>query len=210
MNLGLMSQKPTINNEDHSISMLYEKGDTYIDPTTNVTCPRSAEITLICNEQEIGPRVQSVQDPCRHTLIWRTPAACPQKKAVSHNCTVREPRWSNLFNLTALYNKTDDHRITLDGTDYVFNVCGRLISGCTGKNEVCFEHEKDLSYDDGSLMMRHTSKRSCKSNPNIKMAASINFLCEHGKKHEKPAATLLSGTCQVEVEWKTELACPPW
>ena len=209
MNLGLMSQKPTINNEDHSISMLYEKGDTYIDPTTNVTCRRSAEITLICNEQEIGPRVQSVQDPCRHTLIWRTPAACPQKKAVSHNCTVREPRWSNLFNLTALYNKTNDHRITLDGTDYVFNVCGGLISGCTGKNEVCFEHEKDLSYDDGSLVMRHTSKRNCKINPNIKMAAIINFICEHGKEHEKPAATLLSDACQVEVEWRTELACPP-
>ena len=209
INLGLMSRKPTINNEDHSISMVYEKGDVYTDPITNITCPRSAEITLICNEQEIGPRVQSVQDPCRHTLIWRTPAACPQKKAVSHNCTVREPRWSNLFNLTSLYNNTDDHRITLDGTDYVFNVCGRLISGCTGKNEVCFEHEKDLSYDDGSLMMRHTSKRKCPSNPKVNMAASINFLCEHGKEHERPVATLLEDACQVEIEWRTELACPP-
>ena len=209
INLGLMSHKPTIN-EDNSISMLYEKGDNYTDPVTKQTCLRSAEITLICNEQEIGPRVQSMQDPCRHELIWQTPAACPQKKAVSHNCTVREPRWSNLFNLTSLYNKTTDHRININGTDFVFNVCGSVISACTGKNEICFEHEKDLSYDDGTLMMRHTSsKTTCASHPNLNMAAIINFVCEHGDVHESPKATLLEDACQVEVEWKTELACPP-
>ena len=209
INLGLMSQKPQINNEDLSISMLYEKGDVFTNPISNTTCRQSAEITLLCSDHENGPRVQSQKDPCRHELIWETPAACPQRKAVSTNCTVREPRWSNLFNLTSLYNKTMDHKVNINGTDFIFNVCGSLLSPCTGSNEVCFEHEKDLSYDDGSLTMRHTSKQKCPSSPDINMTASINFLCEHGANHVSPKPSLLEDPCEVEVEWRTELACPP-
>ena len=41
------------------------------------------------------------------------------------------------------------------------------------------------------------------------MTASIVFLCEHGQHVSKPRASMLKDSCQVEVEWRTELACPP-
>lgn len=209
INLGLMRQKPVINSEDDSITMVYEGGDSYTDPILNNTCQRSAEITLMCNDQENGPRVQLVRDPCKHELIWETPAACAQKKAVSRNCTVREPRWSYLFNLTSLYNNTKDHTISLNGSLFTFNVCGDLHSDCSGKDEICFEHEQDLTYDEGTLVMRHKSTHSCPTNPDTNVSASIVFLCEHGQNVSQPRASLLNDGCQLEVEWRTGLACPP-
>merc|ERR1719244_790939 len=102
MSLGVMYDKPTVN-EDQSISVVYSNGDSYTDPATGQTCSLSAIITLVCDSEEKGPRLQT-RTSCQHNLLWETPAACPVKKVVSHDCRVREPHYSHLFDLTQLHN----------------------------------------------------------------------------------------------------------
>ena len=75
------------------------------------------------------------------------------------------PGGSYLFNLTSLYNNTEDHRISANGSNFILNVCGELVGDCSCPNEVCFSHERDLTYEEGTLVMRQTSTQSCPSNP---------------------------------------------
>ena len=127
-------------------------------------------------------------------------AACPQKKAVLHNCTVREPQGSNLFNLISLYNNTKDHIIPLNGSQCTFNVGGHLHSDCSAKNEMHFEHEQELTYYEGTLVGRQKSTHICPSNSSTNMSASIVFLCEHGKTLSQLRGISMEDSCQLEVE----------
>ena len=94
-------------NSDGSVSLLYSGGDA----VPGRDCNASAEIVFQCGRAEQGPVVEDASDGCRHSLSWRTPAACPQKPAVSHSCAVREPQYGALFNLSSLRNTTADYQI---------------------------------------------------------------------------------------------------
>ena len=205
VNLGVMYQKPQVN-EDNSISMIYENGDTYTNEK-NVTCNKSVEIVLYCSNIEKGPKFEE-ESECKHTLNWETPAACPQRKSVSNGCTVREPIYGNLFNISSLYNSTVDYVVKQKDQTYLLNVCGPLISSCS-EGEICFGDEIDLTYDEATLVMRHNSSSKCAKDPEKYISAEIIFLCHHDVKTGAPEIITTDDGCHFHFEWYTELACPP-
>eukprot|EP00090_Calanus_glacialis_P000779 TRINITY_DN10546_c0_g1_i1.p1 TRINITY_DN10546_c0_g1~~TRINITY_DN10546_c0_g1_i1.p1 ORF type:complete len:1331 (-),score=238.63 TRINITY_DN10546_c0_g1_i1:831-4823(-) len=205
VNFGVMYHSPQVN-EDDSISMIYENGDSFTD-AKNVTCNKSAEIIFYCSNIEKGPKFDESTD-CKHTLIWETPAACPQKKTISHGCTVREPIYGNLFNISELYNSTEDYIVKHDDLTFVLNVCGPILRNCS-EGEICIDHEIDLTYDEATLVMRHNSKSKCANNPDVNISADVIFLCEHGVKNGAPTVSATDDDCHFNFEWYTELACPP-
>jgi len=205
VNFGVMFHNPQVN-EDNSISMIYENGDTFTD-AKNITCNKSAEIVLHCSNIEKGPKFEEATD-CKHTLNWETPAACPQKKMKSHGCVVREPIYGNQFNISTLHNETNDYVVKHGDRDFVLNVCGPILRNCSNK-EICFDHEIDLSYDEATLVMRHSSQTKCPKRPEEFITADIIFLCHHDKKSGVPTVSATDDECHFYFEWYTVLACPP-
>jgi len=205
VSLGVMYKTPQVN-EDNSISMLYENGDSFTD-ANNVTCNKSAEIIMYCNNIEKGPKFEEATN-CKDTLTWETPAACPQKKTISHSCSVREPIYGNLFNLSKLHNSTNDYAVKYEDLTFVLNICGKIIRNCSDK-EICFDQEIDLTYDESTLVMRHVSKTKCPKRPEENISADIIFLCHHDVKKGYPTVSSTDDECHYNLEWYTELACPP-
>ncbi|XP_023345744.1 cation-independent mannose-6-phosphate receptor [Eurytemora carolleeae] len=200
-NLGIMYKRPVVN-EDGDISLEYSHGTKYSDNKGN-SCNMSSEIILKCSDRELGPRFEEAT-ACKHTLIWSTTAACPQQKQVSHDCTVREPLFSNLFNLSSLYSTTD-YILRGEEENYILNVCGPLISDCSGAT--CLESGERLTYLEGSLEMNIHS-RTCPADTNSTIDARIVFLCNHEIERGAPEL-VVERDCELEIEWKTSLACPP-
>ena len=63
-------------NEDGSISMQYEGGDT-VSIKNNDTSDIEAEIIFRCDpDDDKMPRLPASEE-CKHTLEWLTPEACP-------------------------------------------------------------------------------------------------------------------------------------
>ena len=96
--LGVMRTRP-VYNEDGSISMKYEGGDT-VTMKNNETCDLEAEIIFRCDpDDDKMPRLLASEE-CKHTLEWLTPEACPVQPRTSHTCTVQEPHYNHMFMTT--------------------------------------------------------------------------------------------------------------
>ena len=201
--LGVMSKPPTVN-EDGSISMLYEGGDRW----EGQNCSRSAEIVFRCELTEAGPQHVS-DDGCRHLIHWNTPEACPATKTVTGDCTIREPLYSHLFNLTALHKADSDYQVSHDGQTFILNPCGDLLApDCSHPDRTCFSRQVDLTYDSG-LKLHLESDKSCRDRPEQKMSAVVEFLCHHEAGPGSPAVFTEQEGCRYRLEWLSSLACPP-
>ena len=87
-------------------------------------------------------------------------------QVTSTDCTVREPLFNNLFNLTDAHNSTGDYIIKGQSHNYNLNVCGSLVGTCTDTaNSTCLDTNQSLTYMDGFLELKYESK-VCPSNPN--------------------------------------------
>ena len=201
--LGVMSQPPTVN-EDGSISMLYEGGDL----AEGQNCSRSAEIVFRCELTESGPQHVS-DDGCRHIIHWNTPESCPATKTVTEDCTIREPLYSHLFNLTSLHQADSDYQISHDGQTFILNPCGDLLAAdCDRPERTCFSRQLDLSYDSG-LRLHLESEKACRDLPDQKVSAVVEFLCHHEAGLGSPAVFTEQEGCRYRLEWLSSLACPP-
>jgi len=204
LSLGLMRSRPTVNS-DGSVSLLYSGGDA----VPGRDCNASAEIVFQCGRAEQGPVVEDASDGCRHSLSWRTPAACPQKPAVSHSCAVREPQYGALFNLSSLRNTTADYQIQdpVQRNLVLLNPCGPTVSSqCKeGKKGVVCLEMTELVYQEATLVMQFNSSTPCGAGT---AGASLELTCHHTAAAAGPTL-LRAGRCHHALQWATPLACPP-
>jgi len=204
-NLGIMYKRPEVL-ENGDIRLEYSHGDLYKNDRGD-SCNMSAEIILRCDDKEYGPRFEDAT-ACRHSLTWNTPAACPQKQVTSTDCTVREPLFNNLFNLTDAHNSTGDYIIKGQNNNYNLNVCGSLVGTCTDSaDSTCLDTSQSLTYMDGFLELKYESK-VCPSNPNKTLDARVIFTCNHEVGIGSPEL-VAEEDCVVEFNWVSILACPP-
>ena len=203
--LGVMKKRPVVN-EDGSISMFYEGGDLVTMKSGNMTCNLGAEIIFRCHpDVDKGPMLMA-REECVHTLEWLTPEACPVQVPTSHSCTVREPTYSHMFNLTQLHNEREDNIIKTDNKTFYFNLCGDLRQPCP-QNTICLSSAVNLTYKT-DLRMELSSDTKCDINRNY--TVDIMFLCHHDIPIGIPEVLQSSGDlCHFSWQWRTQLACPP-
>ena len=202
--LGVMSQPPRVN-DDGSISMLYEGGH-WVEEKN---CSLSAEILFRCSPTEKGPQHGS-DDLCRHEIHWSSPEACPATttKSITDDCTIREPLYSHLFNLTSLHKTDSDYQLSHDGKTFVLNPCGELRDqNCSSPDRVCLSKQLDITYDNGLKMHLESEESKCKSGQ--KVSAVVEVLCHHSGGLGEPKLYTLEEGCSYRLEWLTQLACPP-
>ena len=202
--LGVMSQPPRVN-MDGSISMVYEGGD-WVEEHN---CSRSAEIFFRCDATEKGPQYGSSDDLCRHVIHWNTPEACQATttKATS-DCTIREPLYSHLFNLTGLHRDDSDYQLSHDGKTFIINPCGSLHQdNCNDPGTICLSKQLDITYDNGLKLHLESEESKCRDGGMV--GAVVEVLCHQSGGVGQPQIYTLEEGCRYKVEWLTALACPP-
>ena len=112
------------------------------------------------------------------------PAALPQKEAVLHNGTGREPQGNSLFNLISPPTKAKDHVIPWNVSPCTFNVDEHLYWDYSAKNEMSGEQEQELTYHKGTLVGRQKPTHICPSNPSANMSANTVFWCGQGGRQK--------------------------
>ena len=208
--LGVMRTRP-VYNEDGSISMKYEGGDT-VRMKNNETCDLEAEIIFRCDpDDDKMPRLLASEE-CKHTLEWLTPEACPVQPVTSHTCTVQEPHYNHLFNMTSLHNDREDNVIKADNKTFYFNLCGELQGACPDA-DICLSSAAssvNLTYNT-DLRMQLTSDTPCAAAGDAQnYSVDIVFLCHHDISVGAPVVLPSAGDwCHYSWEWSTSLACPP-
>ena len=204
LSLGVMRERPVVN-EDGSITMKYS-GGSKISLADNTSCEMSAQIIFNCFSSERGPALRS-QGECEHVLTWDTPEACPVTTPTSHSCSIREPSYGHVFNLTQLRDTSTDYVISYHKNAlFYFNLCGKLNHKCPD-NAVCLEDEINLTHSSG-LKMEMMSKSKCQEDPSKNITVNILFSCHHDTPVGLPEV-INYDTCQYTWSWRTAAACPP-
>ncbi|XP_078698219.1 cation-independent mannose-6-phosphate receptor-like isoform X2 [Branchiostoma floridae x Branchiostoma belcheri] len=230
-NLGVVQSNPQA--AGNSLSIRYYNGDMCRD---NVHY--STVIVFECSLTQGTPTFQTTtQDGCEYAFLWRTPSACPIRRAVGNNCRVRDPLYGFEFDLSPLYNYTHDYRVRTQQYEYSLNVCGPLHEGtgmCDAKvhkdvsscqktlpgvepvvAHVTGTFNKTVVYEDGQILLNYTGGEKCHTVYN--RSTAINFYCDHCadgrcKDGPKPGPVYVNETsdCTYVFEWATSYACPPF
>lgn len=215
-NLGLLNSEPTINTEKKSITIIYNGGE----PCKGGQHSYSTRINLICSEDEHGPVLVKETETCEHVFDWLTPVACSRHLTTGKDCQVKDPLYSNVYNLKPLRNIHKDYKVTGWGDEFFINVCGPLVAPCDGQNGVsgvCQVTDgkqinaglstSQITFNDGTLIMKYTNGSSGCLGNNTK-TSQIIFLCDHEASGRDGPKLISQDDCSNIFFWKTKYACP--
>ncbi|XP_078412852.1 cation-independent mannose-6-phosphate receptor [Cetorhinus maximus] len=218
-NLGYIQMRPQAGT-DGSLSIVYLNGDKCNDHQRY-----STRILFQCDEISGSPIFQE-KDECEFLFVWRTPAACPIRRAQGENCQVKDPKFGYVLDLHPLAN--DDQKVTVDEYVYYFRVCDQLrfncgatsvsradsVSACQTKlkdpsfKKVAGRFTQNLTYEDGLMMINYTRGEIC--HKIYQRSTAILFYCDHHQTPGQPLYLRETPDCTYLFEWHTSYACPPF
>ncbi|XP_067900725.1 cation-independent mannose-6-phosphate receptor [Heterodontus francisci] len=212
-NLGYIQMGPQAGT-DGSLSIVYLNGDKCKDHQQY-----STRILFQCDEIPGSPIFEEY-DECEFLFVWRTPAACPIRRAQGENCQIKDPKYGYVLDLHPLAN--EDHNVTVDEYLYVFRICDQLgfdcgaeaVSACQVKLEdpsskkIAGRFTQNLTYEDGLIMINYTSGDTC--HKIYERSTAIMFYCDHSQTPGKPVFLRETSDCTYMFEWHTSYACPPF
>ncbi|XP_037281587.2 lysosomal enzyme receptor protein [Rhipicephalus microplus] len=211
--------KPTVTG-DGTVLVQYPNGG----PCANGHRTRKTVVSLICNDEQVGPTFVAESEDCEMLFDFQTPAACPLKMSKGSDCQVQDPRYGYVYDMSALKNASTDYEVRAPGFTYLINVCQPLKSaksGCSGA-AVCQTKPEDpdfsvdagkpnstLVYRNGLVTLTYAQgSGGCKGNFN--RTSVVTFVCDHSTMGwQGPEFLSESRDCTYTFEWRTMLACPP-
>ncbi|XP_042211767.1 cation-independent mannose-6-phosphate receptor-like isoform X2 [Homarus americanus] len=217
-NLGFLTSHPVLN-QDGSITILYTGGDTCQDGQHT----RSTRINLVCNAVEHHPMFLEETETCEYVFNWLTPVACPRHMAIGSSCKVVDPLYKYQYDLNPLRNSEKDYKISDGENDYLINLCGPLVSPCTGekgKSGVCQVKGSDeysgglatsnVTFNKAMLIMNFNNGSGGCGDDNTR-SSQILFLCDQEESGSDGPHFLHEGeNCIYHFFWRTIYACPPF
>ncbi|XP_055495415.1 LOW QUALITY PROTEIN: cation-independent mannose-6-phosphate receptor [Leucoraja erinacea] len=216
-NLGYVQMRPQAGT-DGSISIVYLNGDECKDGRRY-----STHILFQCDEVSGSPVFED-EEECEFLFVWRTPAACPVRRAQGENCQVKDPKYGYVLDLHPLAN--EDYSVKVDEYTYHFRVCDQLrdfrcgndtglqanaVSACQEKgnsHKIAGRFTQRLTYDDGLIMINYTRGDSCHNV--YERSTAIMFYCDHRQTPGIPVFLRETPDCTYLFEWHTSYACPPF
>ncbi|XP_044582564.1 cation-independent mannose-6-phosphate receptor-like isoform X1 [Cotesia glomerata] len=201
-----------------SVTLTYSTGALCADMTHSDTT-----ISFVCDFKayETQPALGQLKDDCHYNVIWKTIAACDNKKAeeykqkTSASCKFTNPITNYEYNLDSL--KGEDYIVRSANDEYKFSVCGPLLTNfCKKGNDdsagVCSAHNRivggkansKLISTVGGLYLNYTDGSSCQGNRS--RFTIIAFRCSPEGSDAVPIITEES-TCHLVIQWNTSLAC---
>ncbi|XP_050026519.2 cation-independent mannose-6-phosphate receptor [Dermacentor andersoni] len=210
---------PTVTS-DGAVLVEYPNGG----PCSNGLHTRKTIISLICNDEQVGPSFVAESEDCEILFDFQTPAACPLKMAKGLDCQVQDPRYGYVYDMSMLKNASADYEVHAPGFTYLINICQPLKSaksGCTGA-AICQTKPADaefsvdagkpnstLVYRNGFVTLTYAQgSGGCKGSFN--RTSVITFVCDHSTMGwQGPEFLSESEDCIYTFEWRTLLACPP-
>ncbi|XP_051868030.1 cation-independent mannose-6-phosphate receptor [Pristis pectinata] len=216
-NLGYVQMRPQAGT-DGSLSIVYRNGD-----KCKGNQRYSTRILFQCGEVPGSPVFED-DDECEFLFVWRTPAACPIRRAQGENCQVKDPKYGYVLDLHSLAN--ENYQIKVDDYTYYFRVCDRLrdircgddagsqadaVSACQIKgnnHKIAGRFTQKLTYEDGLIMINYTRGDVC--HRIYERSTAILFYCDHRQTPGKPVFLRETPDCTYLFEWHTSYACPPF
>ncbi|KAL3881276.1 hypothetical protein ACJMK2_027732 [Sinanodonta woodiana] len=225
-NLGYIQAHPIIH-EDGSITVHYRNGDICHQGKAN-QARRSTKITLYCSDIMHSPTFEGETETCEYQFNWFTPAACPLLSKTGDNCTVQDPLYNYVFDLSPLSAITQDYAVSTREYTYYLNVCSDLRnkSLCLGdsKSGACQrklssgsvedisigQANQKLIYDAGELSLHYSGGRnSCLGK--YERRTTIKFSCDQSTDGKRgPTFSDELDDCHYVFDWPTMYACPPF
>ncbi|XP_047625757.1 cation-independent mannose-6-phosphate receptor [Phacochoerus africanus] len=215
LNLGVVQVSPQVA-ANGSLSVVYVNGDTCKNQRY------STRIILECAHTAGSPTFQLLDD-CEYVFVWRTVEACPVVRVEGDNCSVKDPRHGNLYDLKPL--ALNDTVVSAGEYTYYFRVCGKLssdvcptsdrskvISSCQEKRgpqgfqKVAGLLTQKLTYENGVLKMNYTGGDTC--HKVYQRSTTIFFYCD--RSTQPPVFLQETSDCSYLFEWRTQYACPPF
>ncbi|XP_060687644.1 cation-independent mannose-6-phosphate receptor isoform X3 [Hemiscyllium ocellatum] len=217
--LGYIQMSPRAET-DGSLSIVYLNGDNCNDHQKY-----STRILFQCDTISGSPIFQEM-DECEFLFVWRTPAACPIRRAEGENCQIKDPKFGYVIDLRPLAN--EDQKVTVDEYTYHFRVCDYLrnpdcgsssqdenaVSACQTKphddnfKKIAGRFTQHLTYEDGLIMINYTRGDIC--HKIYERSTAILFYCDHSQTPGKPVYLRETPDCTYLFEWHTSYACPPF
>ncbi|XP_059504404.1 cation-independent mannose-6-phosphate receptor isoform X2 [Stegostoma tigrinum] len=218
-NLGYIQMSPRAET-DGTLSIVYLNGD-----KCDNNQKYSTRILFQCDIISGSPIFQG-KDECEFLFVWRTPAACPIRRAEGENCQIKDPKYGYVIDLQPLAN--EDQKVKGDEYTYHFRVCDYLrisdcgnfshggedaISACQSKPGTSFKKiaghfTQHLTYEDGLIMINYTRGDTC--HKIYERSTAIFFYCDHSQTPGKPVYLRETLDCTYLFEWHTSYACPPF
>ncbi|XP_008550594.1 cation-independent mannose-6-phosphate receptor [Microplitis demolitor] len=214
-NIGDVASPEIVNG---SLTMTYRTG---------ALCSQSIHsettISFVCDFKayETQPALGQLTDDCHYNIIWKTIAACDNKKVeeykrkTSASCKSINPITNYEYNLDSL--KGEDYIVKSDSDEYKFSVCGPLLTNfCKQGNDdsagVCSAHNRviggkansKLISAPGGLYLNYTDGSSCQGNRS--RFTIIAFRCSPEGSDSMPVI-VEEKTCHLKIQWNTSLAC---
>ncbi|XP_067845330.1 cation-independent mannose-6-phosphate receptor [Heptranchias perlo] len=219
-NLGYIRMSPQAG-IDGSLSIVYLNGDKCKENQRY-----STRILFQCDEIPGSP-VFEEYDECEFLFVWRTPAACPIRRAQGENCQIKDPKYGYVFDLHPLAK--ENQQVKADDYTYYFRICDRLrgfncgdgqtrgadvISACQVKTgptpvyKIAGLFTQNLTYENGLIMINYTRGETC--HKIYERSTAIMFYCDHSQTPGKPVFLKETPDCTYLFEWHTSYACPPF
>ncbi|XP_038659271.1 cation-independent mannose-6-phosphate receptor isoform X2 [Scyliorhinus canicula] len=215
-NLGYIQMSPQAGT-DGSLSIVYLNGDKCNDHQQY-----STRILFQCDEITGSPIFEE-KDECEFLFVWRTPSACPIRRAQGENCQIKDPKYGSVIDLNPLAK--EDQAVKVDEYIYYFRVCDQLslncgavstsradsVSACQKKStfsKIAGRFTQNLTYEDGLIMINYTRGDVC--HKIYERSTAILFYCDHSQTPGKPVFLRETPDCTYLFEWHTSYACPPF
>uniref|UniRef100_UPI00398E403E cation-independent mannose-6-phosphate receptor n=1 Tax=Pristiophorus japonicus TaxID=55135 RepID=UPI00398E403E len=219
-NLGYIQMNPQAGT-DGSLSIVYLNGDKCKNDQRY-----STRILFQCDEIPGSP-VFEEYDECEFLFVWRTPAACPIRRAQGEHCQIKDPKYGYVLDLNPLANV--DQHVEVDEYTYIFRICDQLrglhcgagstsganaVSACQVKSgysaseKIAGLFTQNLTYEDGLIMINYTRGDIC--HQIYQRSTAIMFYCDHSQTPGKPVFLRETPDCTYMFEWHTSYACPPF
>ncbi|XP_069788171.1 cation-independent mannose-6-phosphate receptor [Narcine bancroftii] len=216
-NLGYVQMRPQAG-IDGSLSIVYRNGDKCKDNQQY-----STRILFQCDDVSGSPVFED-DNECEFLFVWRTPAACPIRRAQGENCEVKDPKYGYVLDLHPLAN--EDYQVKVDVYTYYFRVCDQLrgikcgsdtrvqadpVSACQvegNTHKIAGRFTQNLTYEDELIMINYTRGDVC--HKIYERSTAIMFYCDHRQTPGKPVFLRETPDCTYLFEWQTSYACPPF
>ncbi|XP_029965640.1 LOW QUALITY PROTEIN: cation-independent mannose-6-phosphate receptor [Salarias fasciatus] len=214
-NLGYVQSGPQVA-EDGTVSIQYLNGD-----ACGTSSRFSTRIVFQCDDKPSSPMLDR-QDGCEFVFVWRTPQACPVRKAQGNDCRVRDPRTGVLLDLSPL--KGRDFSVSPPGLKYSYRlaVCGALrgpacththtdrVASCQldgERHRVAGLSSEVLDFVGDQIILKYSGGETC--HQVYQRTTQIHFQCHRDQNPGEPEFIRETADCSYLFTWRTALACPP-
>uniref|UniRef100_A0A4W6DDK0 Insulin-like growth factor 2 receptor n=1 Tax=Lates calcarifer TaxID=8187 RepID=A0A4W6DDK0_LATCA len=192
------------------------------DPAVTITftCPSS-------RHSGSTPKM-TAESNCRYEVVWVTEYACHRDYLESHTCKLTSDQHDISIDLTPLTSTELLPFLSHDGADsyvYYLNVCGHILNGECGNDEVVSScqvkkngdvkkvagrnQNQTLRYSDGDLTLIYPDGDKCSSG--FQRMTIINFECNKNASNGGRGNPVFAGEtdCTYYFDWETLNNLPP-